>query len=710
MGSGIGSLSRAAPQSPPSGAAGQPVRRWLAVVLLATLMCCAPHGAHGFYLPGSYPQEWVYNTTTSVKVRSLTSSQTELPYAYYSLPFCKPEGGVEKLAENLGELLMGERVESSPYAFNMMVEQRMVEVCTIELDARSARDTQNKIEDNYRVHMTLDSLPVTDSSLEGASNNYLHDRLGGTVQTGFPVGYYAQEDDDGQKDGEQKDRAPRTRHFLHNHLAFNVLVNRMELTDQQQEVYEEYAREKHPASTSQKPAGVRHVGWMIVGFEVVPCSVLQRGSLARADCDGTSPQAVLPGQNVTYSYSVRWTETNTTWLTRWDAYLRTAGDQDVHWFSILNSFFVTCFLAGMVFIILLRTIRNDLADDALTGKEELALMGGGSGGGGGGDSVGWKLVSGDVFRPPPWKETLCCLVGGGVQIALMALTSVGVAALGFLSPESHGALLTAMVVIYLLLGFVTGHTAVSLLCMMGPPSAAHTRWALLSIKAACGFPAAAALLLAVINTALATTHSTGVIPFSLFFSLFVLWFLISVPLSVLGGWRAHRAYLDVDAPPMRSNQIARQVPDAQLPSDWIVLAAGVFPFGTAFIELYFVMSSLWRHQTYYIFGFLLIVLILTLIVAAEISVVLTYLFLCFEDYRWWWRSFFAGGATAFFVLVYSVVYVTTGLLGISSAVGLITYVGYMLIVVVGVWLMCGAVSFLASLAFCRLIYSALKSD
>ena len=35
---------------------------------------------------------------------------------------------------------------------------------------------------------------------------------------------------------------------------------------------------------------------------------------------------------------------------------------------------------------------------------------------------------------------------------------------------------------------------------------------------------------------------------------------------------------------------------------------------------------------------------------------------------------------------------------------------YMLIIVAGLWLMCGAVSFFAAFIFCRIIYTALKSD
>jgi hypothetical protein len=49
-----------------------------------------------------------------VKVNKLTSVKTQLPYAYYSLPFCKPETIVDS-AENLGEVLRGDRIENSPY-------------------------------------------------------------------------------------------------------------------------------------------------------------------------------------------------------------------------------------------------------------------------------------------------------------------------------------------------------------------------------------------------------------------------------------------------------------------------------------------------------------------------------------------------------------------------------------------------------------------
>lgn len=61
----------------------------------------------------------------AAQVNSLTSFETELPYEYYTLPFCKPPEGVKKAARatNLGTILQGLRIENSPYNFTTMVTQ-----------------------------------------------------------------------------------------------------------------------------------------------------------------------------------------------------------------------------------------------------------------------------------------------------------------------------------------------------------------------------------------------------------------------------------------------------------------------------------------------------------------------------------------------------------------------------------------------------------
>ena len=57
---------------------------------------------------------WVQGDKVVLKVNKLTSIKTQLPYEYYSVPYCRPEK-ILSSAENLGEVLRGDRIENSPY-------------------------------------------------------------------------------------------------------------------------------------------------------------------------------------------------------------------------------------------------------------------------------------------------------------------------------------------------------------------------------------------------------------------------------------------------------------------------------------------------------------------------------------------------------------------------------------------------------------------
>ena len=139
-------------------------------------------------------------------------------------------------------------------------------------------------------------------------------------------------------------------------------------------------------------------------------------------------------------------------------------------------------------------------------------------------------------------------------------------------------------------------------------------------------------------------QSSGAAPFGTLVALAMMWFGISVPLVFVGRtsginegpWNTR----------VRTNKIPRQIP----PQPWYMhpvfaaLAGGVLPFGAVFIELFFILTSMWLHQVYYIFGILSLVYVILLVTQREIAVVLCYFQLCAEDYHWWWRSFFASGS------------------------------------------------------------------
>jgi len=49
-----------------------------------------------------------------IKANSLTSAKTAMPVEYYDLPVCRPKEIVAR-AENLGEVLRGDRIYTSAY-------------------------------------------------------------------------------------------------------------------------------------------------------------------------------------------------------------------------------------------------------------------------------------------------------------------------------------------------------------------------------------------------------------------------------------------------------------------------------------------------------------------------------------------------------------------------------------------------------------------
>ncbi|KAM5548117.1 transmembrane 9 superfamily member 11 [Rosa sericea] len=636
---------------------------------------------YGFYLPGSYPHKYAVGNELWVKVNSLTSIDTEIPFSYYSLPFCEPPNGIKDSAENLGELLMGDRIENSPYRFKMHTNESEIFLCKSgPLDADRLNLLKKRIDEMYQVNLILDNLPaIRYTKKEGFLLRW----------TGYPVGIKVKDV-----------------YYVFNHLKFKVLVHKYEEPNVARVMGTGDGAEVIP-TVAKTDSDVP--GWIIVGFEVIPCSFMHKADAVKnlnmydkyptaIKCDPTTvAMAVDDKKPIVFSYEVEFEESDIKWPSRWDAYLKMEGSK-VHWFSILNSLMVITFLAGIVLVIFLRTVRRDLTRYEELDKEAQAQMNE--------ELSGWKLVVGDVFRAPDHPALLCIMVGDGVQILGMAVVTILFAALGFMSPASRGTLITGMLFFYMILGIAAGYVAVRLWRTIGCGD--KTGWVSVSWKVSCFFPGIAFLILTTLNFLLWGSHSTGAIPFSLFVILILLWFCISVPLTLIGG------YLGAKAPhiefPVRTNQIPREIPAQKYPSWLLVLGAGTLPFGTLFIELFFIMSSIWMGRVYYVFGFLFIVLILLVVVCAEVSLVLTYMHLCVEDWKWWWKSFFASGSVAIYIFLYSINYLVFDLKSLSGPVSATLYLGYSLFMVIAIMLATGTVGFLSSFWFVHYLFSSVKLD
>merc|ERR1719160_2434949 len=124
------------------------------IALAVTLLSAA----EAFYLPGVAPHEYADGDRVEIKVNKLSSTKTQLPYDYYSLPFCKPDD-TRSAVENLGEVLHGSVIQNSPYDIFMGKTDFKV-ACRIELTKKTSALLAQRIKEDYRVHLIMDNLPA----------------------------------------------------------------------------------------------------------------------------------------------------------------------------------------------------------------------------------------------------------------------------------------------------------------------------------------------------------------------------------------------------------------------------------------------------------------------------------------------------------------------------------------------------------------------
>ncbi len=403
--------------------------------------------------------------------------------------------------------------------------------------------------------------------------------------------------------------------------------------------------------------------------------------------------------DIIWTYSVTWRESDVKWACRWDIYLK-MNNSSIHWLSIGNSCMIVLFLSGMVAMILLRTLRADLARYNVSQDPEK------------GDDFddlgqGWKMVHGDVFRAPLFPNVFAIFVGTGVQILGMAVCTIFFAMIGLLSPSNRGGLMTALLVLFVLLSGLAGYHSTRLYLMFGLQHWAHN-----ALYTACFFPGVVFGTFFALNFLIWENKSSGAVPFPTMVSLVVLWVFISLPLVLLGAFMAKRAAPFV--PPTRvSREERRYDPDRPTPlqaNKWLAfIVGGLLPFASCFIEVFFIMSSLWQNQYYYMFGCLFLVVLILVVTCAEIAIVCVYFQLCNEDHHWWWRAFLAPASSAVYLGIYSIFYFFNSL-DLTTLVSALMYFGYMWLASVSFFLLTGTIGYFACMWFVKTIFSQVKID
>ncbi|KAI9592931.1 hypothetical protein BDF19DRAFT_449848 [Syncephalis fuscata] len=607
---------------------------WSAIV--TTLL---PIATQAFYLPGVAPHDYRQGERVDLTVNPITPKidaqdrqlRSIIPYNYYldKFHFCQPEGGPQSRSASLGAILSGDRLYNSPQYLVMLRNTTCNVLCkTGVIPKEDIAFIAKRVEENYAYNWLIDGLPAAHIRFDRHTNESFY-------SVGFNLG---------QVTSLLKDPEPKT--TLHNHYKIRVQYHTKD-----------------------------NINYRIVGVLVFPYSkntvIDQSGN---AQCNSTDLLILndkQDNQGIVYTYDVEWESSDIPWGTRWDNYLHVF-DPSIHWFSLSISAFIVIFLTVMVGVILLRALHKDIARYNVDEEQDDIR-----------EDFGWKLVHGDVFRSPPQAMLLSVLVGNGAQLLCMTAVTLAFAVLGFLSPSNRGALITMIVTFYMLFGCVAGYVSARLYKMFG-----GVEWKTNIALTAFLFPGIIFGIIFVINIFLLSAHSSDAVPFGTLAALFAMWFLISTPLTFVGAYFGFKK-LKIEHP-VRTNQIPRQIPEQAFylrPLPALILA-GLLPFGAIFIELYFIMNSIWYHKIYYVFGFLFLVFIIATITCSQVTVLMCYFHLCTEDYRWWWRAFFTSGGCALYTSAFAVYYYYTRL-NIDSFTSTVLYFGWTGIMTLMLFVMTG---------------------
>lgn len=612
--------------------------------------------------PGTTPQFYSAGEHLPILAELVESRKTQLPVKYFQIPSMCAEPSKAELAtmeifhklkrKNLGQQLMGSQAtKMTKYSITVGESQTCVPLCERSLVSKDVKFLRRLIDKQYRVHLTLDSLPVL---VRSKTHNY--------ALRGFPIGF--------KRNGE---------YYLYNHLKFVI-----------------YYKNANAGDTNDRSI-------VITGFDVIAVSIDHDtqacSSITEPLVNRKDSFLKLPTENndfnILSSYEVEWESSDIEWADRWDIYMMETPDNEVHYFAIVNSLMIGLFLSGIVAVIMIRALRKDIAQYNDLADEPV-------------EESGWKNVHGDVFRPPRrGRMILSVCVGTGVQIGLSIFLTLSAAALRLLSPMKKGQMLSYIVILYVLSGSAAGYSSARLYkyCL-------GKSWKRTTLLTASAFPGVLLTTFALLNFFLHISlgKASTAVSLTTMVLVFVLWVCVSAPLVFVGAYFGYRA--DRISVPTKTNQIARFVPDS---NSWFVkvphcaLLAGILPFGSICIELSFIMNALWINQIYYIMGFITVVVIVFTIACSTTSMVMCYCQLCNEDYKWWWKSFLNGASTGFYLFLYSLWYLVFKL-ELVGFLSIVVYISYMGIICFAFSLYSGAIGVFSAFWFCRKIYGAVKVD
>ena len=669
-----------------------------------------------------------------LEFKPLTSIRTQAPIPYKSLRLCKDSTSIDDDDDdnnhNLGETLQGwyDQTESSPYVLKMKEEMYCQQLCISNLGWGEQRGvTPNKvvksIRNQYHHNWIVDKLMAA-SKFEDDS----------TITTryaqGFPMGFINTYD---------------KKAYVHNHVNIEIMYHPVEnqvdkfrvvrltvepfsikhdflpiIIDDEATITEEDIARGNSNDTIPSLTPVAAIKNPIASCNpAIPASQKSHTNYYMVTDRGREPQEA--SGHVLFTYDVFWTQYDDLhWTDRWDIYMSmdNAIPSGIHLYSFFKSMFILTITFGIILTAYLRRLRNaaklaPIGDNAAAAddddeeqQEEPKARRGGcfaccticSRG----DRQMWRLLHGDVFRPPKFALPLAVCCGTGAHLLSTCIVWIIVGTMGVWHPSRQPFVLLDMVLVYVVLGGVGGFVTEQKCQELGINDLAQRINA--TLWTALGFPGLLYSFFLGVFLWGKQIESTWDIGTTSILSLLSLWLLVMAPLTFLGSWIGRRRI--VKEFPVEIAAEPRAIPKKTC---FMGCFCPVFSFvmnaywslGAGFTELYLLIWT-WMYYPHPPFPYLAIGFALVVATCSLVNILTTYWQLCRENHRWWWCSFRNGASAGFFLWAYSAMFFFQ--LEATGFFAYYLYFGSMTLVSIALGVILGYVGMSSSTWFNRAIF------
>lgn len=639
---------------------------YLLVYLLGALLSSANGMGISELLPDNWQSPWEQayykdGDPVDLLVNSIESENTQLPYAYYHLPFvCPPKPETRPVQLSVGEVLNGDRLWMSDYQLNFGVDEPCLRLCDRITKPEAVKMASDLIKKDYTINWWIDGIPGSTTLIKPRTRTEPAKKF---YAPGFRLGFVA---DDVS--------------YLHNHVMIVI----------------RWHAQHHDRLKK-----------TIVGFEVYPKSV------SDAHCPGASHDfanfALDPNAKektvIPFTYSIYWREDPfLDYENRYSLYVDPSlkgNEGRMHWFAIINALVLVSLISMLAAAVLLKTLHSETSSNV---------------------SV-WQAVANEVFLQGDRIPELCVLAGTGVQ--LMFTIAGSCLLFSSQSASLSHSVLSAAMTLFVFAGFFAGFSSVQFYkrFVAHPNFDASLKIALLSGSLLTGLCSVVLLLCNLFTFEKQSSRVINLSTIMVLVSIYILLQVpISITGGFLSNKVDMFEILlkgRALTPTEPSVNTHRDIPPQSKLLKWKYLlpTCGLIPFSIIFIEMVYMYKSLFVNKSSVgatssnsIFSFLTITTILLSIVVAEISIITTYLRLNGGDYmNWQWKSFFtSSGSILLYLTVYTFYYLSK--MKMVDAVSPILYVIYSTMLNVLVSIACGSLGLISSSWFVYNIYTYAKKD